>query len=95
MPTWNHRIVKKRDPNYKEGAIWPVEFYYEVHEVHYNNNGDLCAITEDPIAPYGESIDDLKETLEWMLNACDKPILIDGEIEYAPWGDEGEDEEET
>lgn len=87
MPTWNHRIVKKRDPNYKEGSAWP-EFFYEIHEAHYNDNGKLCAITEDAISPYGETIEDIKEVLEWMLKACDNPILIDGEIEYAPWDDE-------
>jgi hypothetical protein len=87
MPTWNHRVVQKRDPNYCEGSAWP-ENYYEIHEAHYNNNGDLCAITEDAIMPYGETIEELKETLEWMLNACDQPILVDGEIDYASWDDE-------
>jgi len=88
MATWDHRIVKKRDPNYKEESEFPLEFYYEVHEAHYNDNGGLCAITTDPIMPYGETLEELKQTLEWMLKACKTPILIDGEIEYAPWDDE-------
>ncbi len=93
MATWNHRIVRKRDPNYKEeSAAWP-EFYYEVHEAHYNDNGELCAITENAISPYGESMDDLKEVLGGMIKACETPVLIDGEIDYAPWDDGGDDDD--
>lgn len=85
MPTWNHRIVQKRDPHYDD-------VYYEVHEAHYNDDGQLCAITENPITPYGDDIEGLKWTLEHMLKACDHPILIDGEIEFAPWGDEDDED---
>ena len=82
MATWNHRVVRKRDAHCED------EFYYEIHEAHYNDDGELCAITEKSIAPYGNDIEGLKWTLEHMLKACEQPILIDGEIEYAPWGDE-------
>lgn len=79
MATWNHRVIRKRDAHCED------EFYYEIHEAHYNDNGELCAITETPITPYGDDIEGLKCTLERMVKACEKPILIDGEIEYSPW----------
>lgn len=90
MATWNHRVVKKRDPNYTEDWPWP-EFFYEIHEAHYNDNGDLCSITENAIVPYGEDMNELKETLSLMIKACSEPALVDGEIEYAPWDDDGDD----
>jgi len=82
MATWNHRVVQKRDPY--------DEVYYEIHEAHYNDAGELCAITESPISPFGEDVNALKWVLEHMLKACETPILVDGEIEFAPW-DEDED----
>jgi len=79
MTTWNHRVVRKRDAHCED------EFYYEIHEAHYNENGELCAITENPIVPSGNDIEELKTIFERMAEACDKPILIDGEIEFAQW----------
>jgi len=84
--TWNYRIVKKRY-NSKEPP------YYEIHEVHYNENGEICAITEDAIAPYGETIDEMEQALQYMMDACKKPILVESEIKYADW-DCGEDKEQ-
>jgi len=79
MATWNHRVVRKSDVHCED------EFYYEIHEAHYNDNGELCAITEDPITACGDDIEALKCTLERMVKACEKPILIDDEIEFAQW----------
>jgi hypothetical protein len=81
MPYWNHRIVQKRDPLFDET-------YFEVHEAHYNDDDELALITVEPITPYGMDIEQLKDTLENMRHACDKPILIEGEIEFAPYDDE-------
>lgn len=88
MATWNHRIVKKEF--LVKGKV--EETYYEVYEVHYNSNGEICAITQNSIKPYGETIEELEQTLQRMLDACKKPILTDGEIEFADW-DEQEAEE--
>ncbi len=83
MPTWNHRIVQKKDP---EGDL-----YCEVHEAHYNAKGDICAITENAVTALGETVEELETELQRMAAACKKPVLIDGEIEFAPW-DVDEDE---
>lgn len=88
MPTWNHRIVKKESRMHNAVE----ETYYEVHEAHYNANGEICAITENSVAPLGETVEELEQELQRMLEACKKPILIDGEIDYANW-DDNEDKE--
>ncbi len=88
MSTWNHRIIKKelRRDNTVE------ETYYEVHEVHYNAKSEICAITESSVAGFGETVAELEQVLQRMLAACKKPILVQGEIEFASW-DDNEDKE--
>ena len=90
MATWNHRIVQKEIR--VKGKV--EETYYEVHEAHYNSNGELCAITEGAVPPVGETVEELEEELQRMIAACKKPILIDGQIEFATWdSDEDKDRE--
>jgi len=79
MAHWNHRVVQKKCDG---------EVYYEIHEAHYNDDGQLYAITENPVTPYADSYDQqhgLRWVLNQMLSACDKEILIEGEIEFAPF----------
>ena len=80
MSHWNHRIIKKV---YDNGEI-----QLGIHEVFYNDDGSVYGYTEEPtgasVINIDEStlLDDLKEYLQWMLRALDKPILIDGEVEF-------------
>lgn len=73
--TWNHRVVKKIYPSGEES--------FGIHEVFYNEKGEIYAYTEDPIDLACESTDALKEYIGWCLKACDQPILIDGEVIFA------------
>jgi hypothetical protein len=75
MGHWNHRVVKKV---FESG-----EEQYSVREVFYNDNGDICAYTEDPIDLACESLDGLREYIQWCLNCLDKPILEDGKVVFA------------
>jgi hypothetical protein len=61
--TWNHRIIRR---NGRDLAI---------HEVYYNEAGDPDMVTNDATGIYGETIDELRETLQRMLRALDTPIL--------------------
>ncbi len=73
--TWNHRVVKKTYPSGEES--------YGIHEVFYNKKGEIYAYTEEPIDLSCETPDALKQYIEWCLKACDQPILIDGEVDFA------------
>lgn len=73
--TWNYRIIKKKTEGFDE-------VYYEMHEVYYNDDGSIYALTENPIAPYGATIKELKQSLSYMQAAFEKKVLIDGKIKF-------------
>ena len=66
---WNYRIIKDKDT-------------YGLYEVMYNDDGEICAHSEEPEI-VGESPTDLLDTLELMIHDVNKHI-IDGEkiLEY-------------
>lgn len=71
---WNHRVVRTvYKPGTPQEQVW-----YDIHEAHYEVKGESsgkCSITVGAIAPYGENIQELRETLQLMLAALDKPVL--------------------
>lgn len=79
MSHWNHRIVKKTWHKGEEDE----EDSYGVHEVFYDDDNKIYGYTENPIDLSTDSIDSLREYLQWCMNALDKPILVDGEVEFA------------
>ena len=72
--TWNHRVVKQI---FDDEIDW-----FSIREVFYNEDGDITGYTENPVDICGESIDGLREYLQWCLNSLDKPILEDGKVEF-------------
>ena len=99
MSHWNHRVVRR---TYPDGSV-----LLDIHEAFYDDSGLVWGITEDPIAPGveescagldipGETVEDLKKVLNWMIEACNKPIL---DYENIPepgaksptWGEDSED----
>lgn len=68
---WNHRVTK-RIHNHK--YLPEPETLYEIREVFYDENGDIAAIAETPDI-ICHSMEDLKWTLNKMLESCDKPVI--------------------
>jgi hypothetical protein len=70
MGHWNYRVVKR---------IWNHKYLHEpkelfdICEVYYDENGEIDYMTSSLITE--DSIDDLRETLQWMLDSLDKPII--------------------
>ena len=58
---WNHKYLHE-----------PMELF-DICEVYYDENGDIDYITDSLITE--ESIDDLRKTLQWMLESLDKPVI--------------------
>lgn len=68
---WNYRVVRK-EYLHIDGSV---EEYFGIHEVYYEDDNSGMSATENPIAPDGETIDELKSTLTLMLEAFNKPVL--------------------
>jgi len=63
---WNYRVIMKQ---YKE------EKDYTIHEVYYDEEGNIKQYSKNPTYPYGYSLDDLKKDYELYGKAFEKPIL--------------------
>ncbi len=69
---WNYRVVQKRcvNPDAEKAS-----YTYAIHEAYYDNNGHVGAITQDPIEPFGENIEELRHAWVMMAEAFGQPIL--------------------
>jgi hypothetical protein len=66
--SWNHRVIKE------EG-----EDLFQIHEVYYDDEGNIVTWTAEPVAPCGESLEILIKEIAMFLQAVDKPVLhVDG-----------------
>ncbi len=75
--SWDYRIIEH------DGA-------FTVHEAHYNEKGDIISISEEPMGPSGETLGELKDDMEYFLQALNRPVLRKEEIEFAVMEDEEE-----
>lgn len=68
MRTWDYRVVKKYAERFDE-------YFYEIHEIYFNENNEITGITEQPSYPIGDSLEELKERLEHYSSALEKPVI--------------------
>lgn len=66
MSHWNYRVLKRNQAGGVE---------YVIVEAYYDNEGNLDGRTEDAVSPYGETVEELRQSLQWMLLALDKEVL--------------------
>lgn len=69
--SWNHRVMAIEDPS--------GEYYLQIHEVYYNEDGEPISYINDPITIGGEDIKGISWTLDAMQYILNKPILFHGE----------------
>lgn len=78
---WNHRFVQvETDSPYGK------EYQYELHEVYYDKDGVVIAITEDPVCVYCYSQKDMKKYFRMYKKALKKTYLIDVKGMYVSSG---------
>ena len=77
---WNYRIVHRL---YRPGTPQE-ENSYSIHEVYYNEQGDINLWSKDSISAIGGTVDELLADLGRMAAAHKKPTL---EWEQMPGGD--------
>ena len=83
MMTWNYRIVSEKAP---EGE------FLQLYEVYYDDDGKIKGMTENAMKPYGESVEELQNDLEYMMEALKQPVLDMKELEKhfeknPPWAE--------
>lgn len=90
---WNYRIVRKKhvwkDPRTQEEKE---SYLYGIHEAYYDKAGKVGAITENPVEPSGETIEDLRHSWMRMAEAFGQPLLDYDHIPEPGYVDESEDE---
>ena len=82
MSYWNYRVVEK---NIKDKIDCSEIVYdntsYSIHEIYYDEDGNITMWSEDSISPYGEScVKDLEVDIKFMFEACSKPILKESDL---------------
>ena len=82
MSYWNYRVVEK-DGTYKIDCskMEYEDVSYSIHEVYYDEDGNITMWSAESISPYGEGcVKDLEVDIKFMLEACSKPILKESDL---------------
>ena len=73
---WNYRVVRRKNVSTDAaGKKESVNYTYGIHEAYYDRNGHVGAITQDPVQPFGENIEELRHAWVMMAEAFGLPIL--------------------
>ena len=73
---WNYRVVRKRYAKPDTGSgNERANYTYAIHEAYYDSNKHVGAITQDPVEPFGENIEELRHAWVMMAEAFGQPIL--------------------
>ena len=65
--TWQYRVVRSDDGGHRIAEV-------------YATPGGPPMWTADPIAPYGDSLDELRRDVLRMQRALEQPVLVEAEL---------------
>ena len=63
MITWNCRVFQETNGD------------YVIREVFYADDGSIAGCTENPVEPWGESLEALARDIDWFKEALQLPVL--------------------
>lgn len=66
MSTWNHRVVR---------SLVGGKILHGIHEVHYDDTGQITNWTRHPVSASGETVPELAEDHGRMVRAFAMPTL--------------------
>lgn len=71
--SWNYRVVKKTAnlPNLGESVV-----SYAIHEVYYDDNGDIVNISEEPMPIISDDLFGLYDTIGLIEKCLNKKMII-------------------
>lgn len=64
--TWNFRVARRT----LDG-----ETSYGIHEIYYSSDGGIRFWTSDPVDPFGETVEELREDLRRMFAATFEDVI--------------------
>ena len=72
MGHWNHRVMRHVEfsPVQRQEVVW-----YAIHEVYYNDDGEVNGWKENPDYARGDDLEDLTAYLGLMTEALKHPVL--------------------
>ena len=74
--TWNYRVVKGKCQGSISGEL------FRIKEAYYSKNKKKpTSLTVEAVYAQGETLEELKEDFDHMLEAFDKPVLKDKEYD--------------
>jgi len=76
--SWNYRVMRHVSPAIPHGRDFEEE-WFAIHEVYYDDDGKPNGHTQEPIAPYGDTVEELITVIERMLTAA-KASRISGDV---------------
>ena len=68
MMTWNYRVFRENEHD------------YAIREVFYAEDGAILGCTAEPVAPFGQSVDELAQTIADFQAALALPVLTFDDI---------------
>lgn len=79
--TWNYRVVRKKHCWHDSRTDQErVSYTYGIHEAFYDEGHYVGAITENPVEPFGDTIEELRHAWLMMAEAFGQPMLDYDEI---------------
>jgi hypothetical protein len=69
--SWNYRVVKA----VTKIPLGDTDISYGIHEIYYDENGDIVNISESLAHPISDDLEGLQWNLERMMEACKKPVI--------------------
>ena len=64
--SWNYRVIVQ-------------DGQFAIHEVFYNPDGSVAGVTEAPVFPRGEVLDELATDISRYTEALSRPVLRAGD----------------
>ena len=70
--TWNYRVLRHPVEKREDGSL---TYLYSIHEVYYNEEGQVVSWTASPISLEAYSVRELQEDWEAIREAFTFPVL--------------------
>lgn len=67
---WNYRVLRQVEDHHGQEHV-----FFGIHEVYYDESGRPTTCTMEQIAPFGETLDELRADVEMIAKALDLPVL--------------------